>query len=80
VATSNFMMGTTAAAGAYAYLFRGDIDGRLAAPVVLGVAVGATMGATISGRIRTTWLVGLFVVVVAYVAVRMALLAAGASS
>jgi uncharacterized protein len=80
VATSNFMIGITAAAGAYAYLFRGDIDARLAAPVVLGVAVGAAIGAAISGRIRTTWLVGLFVVVVAYVAVRMALLAAGGGS
>jgi uncharacterized protein len=80
VATSNFMIGITAAAGAYAYLFRGDIDTRLAAPVVLGVAVGAAIGAAISGRIRTTWLIGLFVVVVAYVAVRMALLAAGGAS
>ena len=80
VATSNFMIGLTAAAGAYAYLFRGDIDVRLAAPVVVGVALGAALGAAISGRIRTTWLVGLFVVVVAYVAVRMALLAIGGSS
>jgi uncharacterized membrane protein YfcA len=80
VATSNFMIGITAAAGAYAYLFRGDIDGRLAAPVVLGVAIGAAMGAGFSGRIRTTWLVGLFVIVVAYVAVRMALLAIGSSA
>jgi uncharacterized protein len=77
VATSNFMIGITAAAGAYAYLFRGDIDARLAAPVVVGVALGAAIGAAISGRIRTRWLVGLFVVVVAYVAVRMALVAAG---
>ncbi len=80
VATSNYMIGITAAAGAYAYLFRGDIDARLAAPVVLGVAAGAAIGAAISGRIRTTWLIGLFVVVVAYVSVRMALLAAGAPS
>ena len=40
VATSNFMIGMTAAAGAYAYLFRGDVDPRLAAPMVLGVAAG----------------------------------------
>jgi uncharacterized membrane protein YfcA len=77
VATSNFMIGITAAAGAYAYLFRGDIDGRLAAPVVLGVAAGAAIGAALTGRIHTVWLTGLFVVVVAYVAVRMAIIAIG---
>ena len=77
VTTSNFMMGMTAAAGAYAYLFRGDIDPRLAAPVVLGVAGGAAVGAAVSSRLRSSWLIGLFVVVVVYVAVRMALRAAG---
>lgn len=80
VATSNFMIGITAAAGAYAYLFRGDIDVRLAAPVVLGVAAGAALGAAASGRIRTRWLIGLFVLVVSYVAVRMGLVAAGVAT
>ena len=73
VTTSNFMIGITAAAGAYAYLFRGDVDPRLAAPVVLGVAAGAAIGAGLSARLRSTWLVALFVVVVAYVAVQMAI-------
>jgi uncharacterized protein len=77
VATSNFMIGMTAAAGAYAYLFRGDVDPRLAAPVVLGVAGGAAVGAAVSSRVHSSWLVGLFVVVVVYVAVRMALRAVG---
>ena len=79
VATSNFMIGLTAAAGAYAYLFRGDVDPRLAAPVVLGVAAGAAIGAALSARLRTSWLVGLFVIVVLYVAVQMALRAAALS-
>ena len=79
VATSNFMIGLTAAAGAYAYLFRGDVDPRLAAPVVLGVAAGAAIGAAMSARLRTSWLVALFVVVVLYVAVQMALRAAAVS-
>jgi uncharacterized membrane protein YfcA len=77
VTTSNFMMGMTAAAGAYAYLFRGDIDPRLAAPVVLGVAGGAAVGAAASSRLRSSWLVALFVVVVVYVAIRMGLRAVG---
>jgi uncharacterized membrane protein YfcA len=79
VATSNFMMGLTAAAGAYAYLLRGDIDPRLAAPVILGVAAGAAIGAGISARLRTSWLVWLFVVVLLYVAVQMALRAVAVS-
>lgn len=77
VATSNFMIGITAAAGAAAYLFRGEIDPRVAAPVVIGVTLGAALGATISARMRAGWLTALFVIVVGYVAVRMALRALG---
>ena len=79
VATSNFMMGLTAAAGAYAYLFRGDVDPRLAAPVILGVAAGAAIGAAVSARLRTSWLVGLFVIVLLYVALQMAMRAGAVS-
>ncbi len=53
VATSNFMLGMTAAAGAYTYLFRGDVDPRVAAPMVVGVALGAALGASLGPRIRT---------------------------
>ena len=77
VATSNYMIGITAAAGAYAYLFRGDVDPRQAAPVVLGVAAGAALGAGASGRIRANWLVGLFVLVAIYVTYQMASRALG---
>jgi len=44
-ATSNFMIGVTAAASAGIYLARGDLDPRIAAPVALGVLAGATAGA-----------------------------------
>lgn len=71
VATSNFMIGITAAAGAYAYLFRGDIDVRLAAPVIIGVAIGAAIGAALSARVHATWLALLFVAVLGYVAYEM---------
>jgi uncharacterized protein len=73
VATSTFMAGMTAAAGSYAYLFRGDVDARLTAPVVIGVAIGAAIGAVLSGRLNVRILGAIFVVVVGYVAVRMAL-------
>jgi hypothetical protein len=79
VATSNFMIGMTAAAGAYAYLFRGDVDATVAAPVVLGVAAGAAIGARLSARLRQGWLIGLFVIVVLYVAFQMAMRAVGSA-
>lgn len=79
VATSNLMIGVTAAAGAFTYLFRGDVDPRVAAPMVIGVAIGAALGAAVGGRIRASWLTLLFVGVVAYVAVQMGLRAAGAA-
>jgi len=44
-ATSNFMIGVTAAASAGIYLGRGDVDPRIAAPVALGVLAGSTVGA-----------------------------------
>jgi uncharacterized membrane protein YfcA len=44
-ATSNFMIGVTAAASAGIYLGRGDVDPQVAAPVALGVLVGAVAGA-----------------------------------
>ncbi len=43
--TSNFMIGVTAAASAGLYLHRGYIDPGLTMPVMLGVLVGATLGA-----------------------------------
>lgn len=77
VATSNYIIGITGAAGAYAYLFRGDIDPRQAAPVVLGVVAGAALGARAGQRVRTAWLVVLFAAVLAYVALQMARRALG---
>lgn len=50
-ATSNFMIGVTAAASAGIYLGRGDVDPRIAAPVALGVLLGATIGARLLPRL-----------------------------
>ena len=76
-ATSNFMIGVTAAAGAYGYLFRGDIEPMVAAPLALGVLSGAAVGARVAPRVHTRWLTILFVVVAGWVAVEMGLRAAG---
>ena len=50
-ATSNFMIGVTAAASAGIYLGRGDVDARIAAPVALGVLAGALLGARLLAHI-----------------------------
>lgn len=76
-ATSNFMIGMTAAAGAYAYLFRGDVDPALAAPMVIGVVIGASLQARVASRIPTTALRLAFIGVLVYVTYEMALRALG---
>lgn len=65
-ATSNFMIGVTAAASVGIYLGRGDVDPTIAAPVALGVLAGATVGARILPRLsnRNVRLVFLPVLVV----------------
>ena len=49
-ATSNFMIGVTAAASAGIYLSRGDVDPTIVVPVALGVLLGATVGARLLPR------------------------------
>jgi len=53
--TSNFMIGVTAAASAGFYFSHGYIDPRVAMPVMLGVLVGALLGAKVlvHARVKT---------------------------
>ena len=76
-ATSNMMIGITATSSAVIYLLRGEIDPYIAGPTALGVFVGASIGSRIVGRIHVTFLRWLFVAVLAYTAVEMALKALG---
>ncbi|MEO8247442.1 MAG: sulfite exporter TauE/SafE family protein [Chloroflexota bacterium] len=73
VATSNFVIGVTAAAGAFPYLARGDVDPAVAGPVVVGVAAGAFLGARLGGRINARLLAIVFILVLLYTAAQMAL-------
>jgi hypothetical protein len=68
-ATSNFMIGVTAAASAGVYFARGDIDPFITAPVAVGVLGGAIVGARLLGginprRLRTLFALSVFVVAV----------------
>ncbi len=70
-ATSNFMIGVTAAASAGVYFARGDIHPLIAAPVALGVLAGAWIGATVMQRLRNVTIRKLFIPVLAIVAIEM---------
>ncbi|TAK72876.1 MAG: sulfite exporter TauE/SafE family protein [Dehalococcoidia bacterium] len=76
-ATSNFMIGVTAAASAGVYFWRGDVLPAVAAPVALGVLAGATVGARMLSRFSNATVRKIFVPVVAVVAVEMLLRGAG---
>lgn len=70
-ATSNFMIGVTAAASAGVYFARGDIDPFIAAPVAAGVLVGATAGSRVLGKLKNSAIRSAFVVVLAWICVQM---------
>jgi uncharacterized membrane protein YfcA len=76
-ATSNFMIGVTAAASAGVYFARGDIAASIAGPVALGSVVGAVLGARVLMRVSNERLRVLFVVVLVGLAAQMLLSAFG---
>ena len=70
-ATSNFMIGVTAAASAGVYFLRGDVDPYIAAPVAAGVLVGATMGSRLLPKLQSRAIRGIFVGVLLFISVDM---------
>ncbi len=73
VATSNFMIGVTAAASAGAYFARGQINPVITAPVAVGVLLGAVIGSRLLNRISSSYIRVLFLVVLVIIAVVMLL-------
>lgn len=71
--TSNFMIGVTAAASAGIYFSRGDIPPLVAAPVALGILVGALVGTRLLGRMSNTFVRLIFIPIIAAVALEMIL-------
>ena len=65
-ATSNFMIGVTAAASAIVYYRRGDILVEIAAPLAVGVFLGSLLGARLAPRIHTKYVVYLLVAIMLY--------------
>jgi uncharacterized membrane protein YfcA len=70
-ATSNFMIGVTAAASAGVYFSRGDIDPFIAGPVAAGVLLGAIAGSRVLGAIKARVIRILFVLLLLWVSAQM---------
>lgn len=71
-ATSNFMIGVTAAASAFLYFGRGEVRPTLTAATVIGVLIGSTLGLHLNRKIESHLVKRLFAVLLAAVAVQMA--------
>lgn len=72
-ATSNFMIGVTAATSAGVYFTRGDIDPFVAAPVAVGVLLGSTIGSHLLGRLRSSVIRIAFIGVLLWLSIQMML-------
>lgn len=70
-ATSNFMIGVTAAASAFIYFAHGHLNPFIVAPAVLGVLGGSFLGVKVNRRIKGTLLTWVFAVVLLLVSLRM---------
>jgi uncharacterized membrane protein YfcA len=70
-ATSNFMIGVTAGAGALVFLARGDVATTIAAPVAIGVTVGALTGSRVLPRLKVESLRIVFVIILVLIAAEM---------
>jgi len=72
-ATSNFMIGVTAAASAGVYFARGQVDPFVAGPVAMGVLTGALAGSRLLGRLQSSVIRKVFVAVLLWVSIEMLL-------
>jgi uncharacterized membrane protein YfcA len=72
-ATSNFMIGVTAAASAGIYFWRGEVLPLVAAPIAIGVLLGSIVGARKLVKYRSSTIRSIFIVLMVGVAIQMLL-------
>ena len=70
-ATSNFMIGVTAATGALIYFAKGNIMPDITVAVMVGVLIGANIGVKIGAKLKSNVLSYIFVVVLLITAGKM---------
>lgn len=72
-ATSNLMMGVTAAASATVYFFNGSIRPDIAGPLAIGVLAGALIGARVMQVLKPRIIRMIFIPIILYMGVQMVL-------
>lgn len=72
-ATSNLMMGVTAAASATVYFFNGSIQPHIAGPLAIGILIGAAIGTRLMQRIQPRVLRMIFVPILFIMGLQMIL-------
>nr|WP_025023282.1 sulfite exporter TauE/SafE family protein [Companilactobacillus nodensis] len=72
-ATSNLMMGVTAAASATVYFFNGSIRPDIAGPLAIGVLIGALVGARVMQVLKPRIIRMIFIPIILYMGVQMVL-------
>ncbi len=77
IATSNLMIGATAATGAVIFYGRGFVDARYAVPMAIGILLGARLGPRLAVRLSSRTLGTSFQVLLLVFAALMATRAAG---
>lgn len=70
-ATSDFMIGVTAAASAGTYFARGQINPIIASPVAIGVLLGAIVGSRLLNRIAPKYVQILFIIILFVISLEM---------
>ena len=70
-ATSNFMIGVTAAASAFIYFAHGYVNPGVTSSAILGVLTGSFIGVWLSSKIRTRVLTWIFIGVLLFVAFQL---------
>jgi len=70
-ATSNFMIGVTAAASAFIYFAHGHLNPLIASPAALGVLMGSFLGVRINRRIKGAYLTWIFAAVLFVISLKM---------
>jgi hypothetical protein len=70
-ATSNFMIGVTAAASAFIYFAHGHLNPFIVSPAVLGVLGGSFIGIKVNRRIKGSLLTWIFAGVLLVISIRM---------
>lgn len=76
-ATSNFMMGVTAAASAVIYFFNGTLQPLIVAPIAIGIIFGSTLGSRIMPHLPNKLLRTIFIPVVLIAGIQLIIKAFG---